>query len=276
MSEDSANLEQARGLAQQGRYAEALALFQKVFDGDPGNVDALFMIGACHYRVGASGQARSAWARVLELRPDHPKAAEYMGKLGPESIPGVSAASPSSPSGKAPARKRADSARSFSWGWIKWAGLGVAVIGVGVLAFDMVQNPESYPFLPKREAGSSGDLQVGSASPPQPIIEEGLQPLEPTLPGRWFFKWENDPATVSFNPDGSVRIDLQRSGATIPLQGRYRVDGTTIHMEDLTCPIPEVGIQGEAEDLYNAKIVYSRMTFNFGKPDGPSILAEKQ
>ncbi|NUN95364.1 MAG: tetratricopeptide repeat protein [Candidatus Omnitrophica bacterium] len=278
MSEAPVKLDQARALAQEGRYAEALALFQEVARGNPSDADTLFMIGACHYRMGVSDQARAAWTRVLELHPEHAKAAELLGKLTTEGTSAFSpppASVPSSPA-KSSHRKTAKSTPSFSWGWLKWAGGALAVAAIGLLAFDMIQNPESYPFLPRRESTSSEDLQIGASAPKQPVVEEGLKPLEPTLPGRWFFKWENDPATVSFNVDGSVHIELQRQGVTIPIQGRYRIEGSTILMEELVSPIPAVGLQGGSEKLYNAKIVYSKMTFNFGKPDGPTILAEKQ
>jgi hypothetical protein len=280
MTVDPARLQQARDLAQAGSYDEALAVFAELHASDPGDLDVLFMVGACHFRRGSIEEARKVWESILASEPGHPKATAWLAKLpassseaaspgwepSPEAAPAQAAkagAKQAAPRGKAQSPARS--------GWLKWAVLGVLVLGIAGLVFDMVQNPQSYPFLPKKQGGGQ-DLQVGSTSAPAPV--EQSEPLAPNLPGRWSFLWNQNPATVTFHPEGNVAVEIdQGGGAKISFQGSWKIEEGAINLENLNFPgAPEPG----SAKLFDAKIVRSRLTFHLEDPNGPEVSAIKQ
>ncbi|MCS7048242.1 MAG: tetratricopeptide repeat protein [Verrucomicrobiae bacterium] len=72
----------ARGkaAADEGRYAEALRLFQQANQVQPHNPDTLNMIAFCHRKLGKLSEAFAYYDRALKLRPRFPAAREYLGE----------------------------------------------------------------------------------------------------------------------------------------------------------------------------------------------------
>jgi tetratricopeptide (TPR) repeat protein len=70
----SATLMQAWEALQRGRFAEAEALYQKVEQAEPLNVDALLGLAAIAAQRGAGEQAARYYSRALELEPRNPTA----------------------------------------------------------------------------------------------------------------------------------------------------------------------------------------------------------
>jgi hypothetical protein len=111
---------------------------------------------------------------------------------------------------------------------------------------------------------------LGSGQEPKAVS------LENGLPGRWTFKWEGDPADISFFPGGRVKAVINRAGGIkLNMEGTYKVEGTTVAMS-LTMPDPSGGQVSEEVVLYNTRIAGSDLSFNFQAPEGPSIKAYKQ
>ena len=64
-------IEQGKGLAQEGNYAEALKVFQKALENDPKNADLLFFVGTCHSSLGEFPIAKYYYQEVFKIDPDH-------------------------------------------------------------------------------------------------------------------------------------------------------------------------------------------------------------
>lgn len=64
----------------EGKYAEALKLFQQANQVQPHNPDTLNMIAYCHRKLGKLSEAFMYYERALKLRPRFPAAREYLGE----------------------------------------------------------------------------------------------------------------------------------------------------------------------------------------------------
>jgi hypothetical protein len=97
------------------------------------------------------------------------------------------------------------------------------------------------------------------------------------LAGRWYFKWEGDPTTLTFHPNGNMNvIRNMQGGLKLAMQGSYKVEGDQL-LFNLTFKDPTQGVEiTEEVTMYNAKIEGVNLTFNFLDPDGPVTLAVKQ
>lgn len=65
-------LDEAVGLHQSGRLDEAENLYRHVLEHEPGNPDALHLLGVLHLQRGALAEAGSLITKALEINPDHP------------------------------------------------------------------------------------------------------------------------------------------------------------------------------------------------------------
>ena len=270
MSADTNSLNEGAKLAKEGRYDEAIIVFDRILATSPDDPEALFFLGACHFKKGNSDEARSRWERVLQIDSHHEKAKRMLAQLP------TAEETPEPP----PPPKKATAAKTRKGkGWIKWAViLAVVLIGAGIGA-DMYVNPNSYPFLRTEGAGV---VQPPQTEAPQSASEFG-SPQEPSsvsledgLPGRWTFKWEGDPASISFFPGGRVKVTIDRAGGIqLNMEGTYEVNGTNVALS-LKMPDPSGGEASEEVSLYNAQITESDLTFNLQAPEGPSIRAYKQ
>lgn len=72
----------ARGkeAANEGKYAEALRLFQQSNQLQPHNPDTLNMIAYCYRKLGKLPEAFQFYEKALKLRPRFPAAREYLGE----------------------------------------------------------------------------------------------------------------------------------------------------------------------------------------------------
>ncbi|MCB9782853.1 MAG: TPM domain-containing protein [Candidatus Omnitrophica bacterium] len=132
MSNNQDAFQNAAEIARSGSYKQALAEFRALRFRDPGNVEVLFMIGACHYRMGNFEEARETWAQVLHEEPGHAKASRWLNKL---------------PVATGAERGETDEGRDSKRIWHKWLFAIVFVLGIGIFVVDMLQHPYSYPFL---------------------------------------------------------------------------------------------------------------------------------
>jgi Flp pilus assembly protein TadD len=72
---------QGSQLMEQGRFAEAAALFGEAVAADPENLEARLNLGAAYLQLGREEPAREALAAVLEREPDNAKALFNLGML---------------------------------------------------------------------------------------------------------------------------------------------------------------------------------------------------
>ena len=66
-------------LGEEGRYAEALGLFQDIIRDDPVFWTAIYNTGYTHYRLGDYGKAEAHFLRAIEANPNKPQAYLYLG-----------------------------------------------------------------------------------------------------------------------------------------------------------------------------------------------------
>ena len=64
-------LDQAAEHYAQGRYDEALAIYQAALEEDPTNPDALNDAGLCHYQLDAPQEAIACFEQALEHDPSY-------------------------------------------------------------------------------------------------------------------------------------------------------------------------------------------------------------
>lgn len=288
MSFDEAQFEHARQLAQEGRFEEAIPAFESLHLAAPEDANIAFMLGASYFKKGSIEDARRVWTALLQTHPGNDQAKAWLAKLPPPPAPasawdmgGTSFDTAPPPAAKEPvladsARKpRVQARKERDFGWVKWVIIAVAVLGIGGMGADMYMNPQSYPFLgAEKSAGTDPTPEGGPAG--VVIPEEKVEALEPTLPGRWVFTWENDPATVTFSPDNKVSVEITReANMRIDFQGTWKIEGADILLENLASTNPAIGQIGTAK-LLNAKIVRSQLVFNLNDATGPEISAIKQ
>lgn len=67
--------------AREGYYDKSEKTLSKIIKENPKHIDALFYLGALHYKMDRHDQARKYWGKVLKLDPLHEKANKYMAIL---------------------------------------------------------------------------------------------------------------------------------------------------------------------------------------------------
>lgn len=264
---DPTELVAAQTLAQSGRIDDALAAFQALHEAEPSNLDIFFMVGACYFKKGNFDEARNIWEHILMAQPNHPKAMAWLAQI--PTVDAFGSITPAQPASKAPtqraAAKKSRVSEEGSTDWLKKGLAGVSVAVVLVAAYAIYSSMSSGP--PPRPA----DLQVGAAAP----VAEQSEPLAANLPGRWSFKWEQNPATVTFFAEGKVTVNIQQGGnLSLSFDGTWKLDGNKIVLENLKGSDPGMEIGGA--ELYDAKIIRSRLTFRLNQPDGSEVAAIKQ
>jgi hypothetical protein len=264
---DPTELVAAQTLAQSGRIDEALAAFQVLHEAEPSNLDIFFMVGACYFKKENYDEARTIWEHILLAQPNHSKATAWLAQI--PTVDAFGSITTPQPAPKAPAQKAAgkkvQDSEGGSMDWLKKGLAAVSVVVVLVAAYAIYSSTSSGP--PPRPA----DLQVGATAP---VVEQS-EPLAPNLPGRWSFKWEQNPATVTFFADGKVTVNIQQGGnLSLTFNGTWKLDGNKIVLENLMGADPSLQIGGA--ELYDAKIIRSRLTFRLNKPDGSEVAAIKQ
>jgi hypothetical protein len=275
MATELERLKEGARLAQEGRYEEALSTLERLLLDTPEEPDVLFMIGACYFKKGDSRAARANWEKVLQFDPGHAKAQGMLDKLTASESP--DAPKPLTAAQQAIADKAAKKKplQKPTKPWKKWALLGALPVLLILLAADMMTHPQSYPFLGggKKESQNPTD---GSGQTYEDPSKRRI-PLETGLAGRWYFKWEGDPTTLTFHPNGNMNvIRNMQGGLKLAMQGSYKVEGDQL-LFNLTFKDPTQGVEiTEEVTMYNAKIEGVNLTFNFLDPDGPVTLAVKQ
>lgn len=71
----------AEKLIKEWKYAEAIPLLQKVVTDDPKSADGFNQLGYAHRKLNKLPEARTHYAKALELDPEHKGALEYQGEL---------------------------------------------------------------------------------------------------------------------------------------------------------------------------------------------------
>lgn len=71
----------ANELLDDGRYAEAVVLLEKVIERDPGNADAWSQLGFASRKTRTWAKSEMYYAKALALDPKHEQAMEYMGEM---------------------------------------------------------------------------------------------------------------------------------------------------------------------------------------------------
>lgn len=71
----------AEKLIKEWKYAEAIPLLQKVVKDDPKSADGFNQLGYAHRKLNKLPEARTHYAKALELAPEHKGALEYQGEL---------------------------------------------------------------------------------------------------------------------------------------------------------------------------------------------------
>ncbi len=72
---------QAEKLIKEWKYADAIPLLQKVVAADPKSADAHNQLGYAHRKLNKLPDARTHYAKALEIDPEHKGALEYQGEL---------------------------------------------------------------------------------------------------------------------------------------------------------------------------------------------------
>ena len=280
MTADSERVKEGAALAKSGQFDQALSVFEDILRSDPDHIEALFMRGACHYKLGNNPEAAESWNRVLAVDPNHSKAKNMLAKVPTETEwdTGGFAAEPPAPPSKnkaeaPPSRKTRKETKDGSWK--KKIVVAVIVLALAVFAADMYLNPNSYPFLRKdKSIGSAGSNEVQSAQTPSSggaASGSAGTSLEAGLSGKWFFLFEGSPAEFNFHPNGRLAVTIKREGGVnFNLDGAFEIQGDTITF-NVNTPQGE-----EVVKAYNAKIVGPDFTFNYDSPNGPLIEAERR
>jgi len=76
-----ASTAQAQAAADAGDYAGALRLLQPIVAAEPGNADALNLVGYASRKLGRLDQAATFYRAALAVDPNHLGALEYQGEL---------------------------------------------------------------------------------------------------------------------------------------------------------------------------------------------------
>ncbi|MCG3199302.1 MAG: hypothetical protein GHCLOJNM_03813 [bacterium] len=163
MDDLAARREQARALARGGNHREALALFDRILSDSPSDVESLFMRGGCHYKLGSLDQARADFLKVRELAPNHPHLDKYLAQVtpaAPAADPLFSGETVTPGAEAAPTRSRRKAPPKNLYRAIA----AVAALGLAALGFDMVSNPNSYPFLRKEMVSFEWEWKAGEVS----------------------------------------------------------------------------------------------------------------
>ncbi len=72
-------LDEGRQLLQSGAFARAAAAMERLLDGDPRNVDALYILAVAQRYAGQLGQAQLTLAQLIEIEPAHARAFQEQG-----------------------------------------------------------------------------------------------------------------------------------------------------------------------------------------------------
>jgi tetratricopeptide (TPR) repeat protein len=72
--------DQGRQLAQSGKHAEAIPLFQKALEEEPDNQAVIYALGLSSLEVGNAADAEAAFQKLLALNPEYPAANYYLGR----------------------------------------------------------------------------------------------------------------------------------------------------------------------------------------------------
>jgi tetratricopeptide (TPR) repeat protein len=72
---------QAEKLIKEWKYAEAIPLLEKVVKDDPKSADGFNQLGYAHRKLNKLPEARTHYAKALEINPEHKGALEYQGEL---------------------------------------------------------------------------------------------------------------------------------------------------------------------------------------------------
>jgi len=75
------NYAAAKQLVEDGKYAEAIPLLEKVVAGDDKNADAFNYLGYSNRKIGNNDEALSQYQKALAIEPRHRGANEYLGEL---------------------------------------------------------------------------------------------------------------------------------------------------------------------------------------------------
>jgi hypothetical protein len=272
MAVDPQDLERATDLAKMGQIDEAIMLLTRLHEMEADHPDVLYLLGACHYKKGNNLKARECWEKSLQVDPTHSKSQSMLSRIPATAAP--SAAAPKS----APAKKKA--VKKEGKGWILKAVIVVVLLAVAALGADLFMNPQSYPMLAGFLPGSGGETAEPAAPAPSEQPAAPAQPAGPPLDvainGRWHFKFEGNPALLTFQPNGSLVVEIDRGGGIkIRMEGSFTVSGDTISVR-VNVPNPTGVPQEEQVTLYNAHFVGDDLVFNYDAPDGPETRAYKQ
>jgi len=180
MTAESDRLRQGASLAQSGQFEEAKTVFEEILRENPNHVEALFLKGACHYKLGDTIEAASAWNRVLAIDPNHAKAQGMLAKIPPVgAVPTTPLPPPPEPPAAASPPKRTEKTRSrkYSLNLKTIAAVAILLVLAGFGA-DMFLNPGSYPFLRKEAVDlqwkwNAGQLLIYSGTVNQSIDISG-------------------------------------------------------------------------------------------------------
>ncbi|MBM3546059.1 MAG: tetratricopeptide repeat protein [Alphaproteobacteria bacterium] len=71
----------AEKLIKEWKYAEAITRLEKVVQTDTRNADAFNWLGYAHRKLNKLPEARTHYAKALEIKPDHKGALEYQGEM---------------------------------------------------------------------------------------------------------------------------------------------------------------------------------------------------
>lgn len=75
------NYTRAQQMVDDGKYADAIPLLEKILTGDKENADALNLLGYSNRQLGQNDAALAHYQAALALEPRHRGANEYLGEL---------------------------------------------------------------------------------------------------------------------------------------------------------------------------------------------------
>ena len=78
---DAATLADARAHIKRQRWKQAVAVLKQVLAADPGNADALNLMGYSLRKSGDHKSAQGFYLKALKIKPGHRDANEYLGEL---------------------------------------------------------------------------------------------------------------------------------------------------------------------------------------------------
>ncbi|MCA9415851.1 MAG: tetratricopeptide repeat protein [Candidatus Omnitrophica bacterium] len=190
MDDRNMRVEEARRLAAEQQYADALEELKSLYRENPKDPEVLYLCGGCFYKMGEPEKARKFLEMVLQIDPGNSKASNLLARLkaseqSSESFFPKEPRSPvaaQSPSGEKKTTQSLKKTRKINPKWIWISGSVIALLVVVLFGVDMYLNPKAYPFLANRVASSEESASQPTVPAPESPSSNTPNPAPPETP----------------------------------------------------------------------------------------------